>query len=94
VTLRLSPHFVSLLNANAQIRRLADRDELTAADQLALAVVYEARGAHEEQVDAAILHAWRDDLEIQHGRRHVDDDGDDAGAHRLRRRSGAARVRA
>ncbi len=59
VAVELDLHFVSLLRANVELSRLRDKDELTPTDQLALTVLAEARGGHEAEVHATILHAWR-----------------------------------
>lgn len=64
IGIRMDTEFVSLLKTNVELSRLHEKDELQPINQLALLVLAEARGAHEEQVHASILHTWRPHIEV------------------------------
>lgn len=72
VAIKMDSHFVRLLMANVQLSHLADKDELTPAEQLALTIMLEARGAAPEQVHSSILQQWRPHLEVVEELRKVD----------------------
>jgi len=63
IGLRMDNEFIALLKANVELARLRDKDQLTPSQQLALLVLAEARGAHEEQVHQCILPEWRPHIE-------------------------------
>ncbi len=73
VAVKMDSEFVRLLNANVRLSDLTNRDEMTPAQQLALIVLMEARGAQEEQIHAAILPAWRPSIEVVHELRKVEE---------------------
>ena len=73
VAIKMDSTFIRLLNANVELSQLRDKDEMTPAQQLALLVLLEARGATENEVHAAILQAWRPNIEAVSEMRSVEE---------------------
>ena len=63
IGLTVDSHFVKLLQAEAMMGQLAERDRLTPGQQLALVALAEFRGAIPEQTHAAIPPCWRPHIE-------------------------------
>ena len=63
--LEVDEHFVRLLNANVGLKTggFAELERRDIAGVLAGIFLLEARGAHEEQIHAAIPPAWRPHIE-------------------------------
>lgn len=80
VAIELTSDFIKMLNASCGLKHLgALRDDYvqhTAIDALAIAVLLEARGAKEEEVDANIPHEWRSGISVVHESRRVVDDSE------------------
>ena len=75
IGIRMDSEFLALLRANVELSKLGDKDELQPIDQLALICLLEARGAAEDQVHAAIIPAWRANIEAVHELRKVEIEG-------------------
>lgn len=73
VAVTMDMEFVRMLSASVTLSNLGNKDEITAIDQLALTILLEARGAHEEQVHASILPVWRPHLEVASELRKVEE---------------------
>lgn len=73
IGLKMDESFIRLLDANVQLSKLKDKNEMEPRDQLALTVLMEARGATDAQVHASILNVWRPHLEVISEIRRVDE---------------------
>lgn len=75
VMVEMDEEFIKLLNIACSFKRLGaqreDYKDHTSIDALGIAVLMEARGGYEEQVDAEIPHNWRPHLSIVHEARQV-----------------------
>jgi hypothetical protein len=69
----MDTEFISLLWADVELSNLRLKDELTPSQQLALLVLYEARGGTEVQVHDSILHSWRPHIEAVSEMRKVEE---------------------
>jgi hypothetical protein len=77
ITLEMDSGFVRMLDVSvglSEIRQKIDRGrQLSTIEQLALTVLYEARGAPELQVDATITRDWDDTFRVVHAARAVEE---------------------
>ena len=73
IGIKMDSSFIRMLNANIELGRVRERDELDVLHQLGLLVLMEARGATEEQVHASILPAWRPHIEAVSELRKVEE---------------------
>jgi hypothetical protein len=73
IGIKMDSEFVTLLNSCVYLSQLREKDELTPAQQLALVVLAEARGAMPEQTHACILPCWRPHIEVVSGLRKVEE---------------------
>jgi len=70
VAVELSESFIRMLNATVALRGMRDKDN-TAVGVLAIALLAEARGGLEEEVNAEIPQKWRPDILVLHDFREV-----------------------
>jgi len=70
ITVELDNDFIKMLRHNIQLGQTREGN-MTAPEQLAVAVCAEAMGGYEEVVDAEIYPEWRPHLAIIHEERKV-----------------------